>query len=124
MIWSLIIFFATLIGKLANDLNLYHSRKVNKHWVGAIYITGALIICSLIVGWKTAPMWFFSYWALFDTAYALLIGQKWYYTGDTAYLDKLQKQYPVIKWIKYAGFIISVVVILLFKFLHFSFYGN
>jgi hypothetical protein len=50
-----------------------------------------------------------SYWLVFDIAYALAIGQKWYYLGSTASTDKLVKNGKVKAFIC-AGLIVGIVV--------------
>lgn len=109
MIWSLAIWFASLVIKLALDVKLYHSRKVNRHSLGPTIVVIALSGASYLSGWQSAPMWFFGFWACFDPLYAILIGQKAGYLGTTAKLDRLQNHYPIIKVLKYLLAIASII---------------
>lgn len=102
IIIATLLFFACLSVKLALDLHQYHSRKTINHGLEAVFVFVALAGLSLWIGWRSAPMWSFGWWALFDTGYALLIGQKWYYTGTTSKLDQWQTSSPALKWLKYA----------------------
>jgi hypothetical protein len=115
MIPALAIFFVTLLIKLNYDVWLYKSGKRNQHLRGAVIVFLVLVGCTWNAGWLSAGIWFFGWWALFDTAYAILIGQKWYFTGNTPQLDKLQAKYPVLKWIKYAGLPASIILFICLK---------
>lgn len=107
---AICLFAAVLIGRLTYDDWLYKAGKKNTHLRGPIITAVVLTVCSILCGWLSIPMWLFGFWALFDTFYALLIGQKWYYTGTTSKLDKLQAQNPALKWFKYVGMVISIIV--------------
>lgn len=95
------------------DVRLYHSRKVNKHRLGAAIVLFALIGASWVSGWLTTPFWFFGWWLIFDACYNILIGQKWNYIGETAWLDRMQRKYPAVTWFKYLGFIASIVILII-----------
>lgn len=113
MIAAFVIFSCTLIGKLIFDLHLYYSGEANKHTLGPMIVFIALVVCSWLGGWITIPMWWFGYWAIFDTLYAVCIGQKFYYVGTSAWLDKMQRRYPVLVYIKYGGAILGIVLFII-----------
>lgn len=108
MIWALLIFVATLIAKLAVDVRLYLRGGVNKHRVGPAIVLVALVACSWLAGWTSTGMWFFGWWILFDGLYNKLIGQDWFFVGETAKLDKLQRKYPFLVILKYSLFAASI----------------
>lgn len=110
LIIALIIFFATLVIKLAVDYRLWLRGKTNRHLLGPIIVLTCLVVCSVLAGWLSTPMWFFGWWAIFDSLYALLIGQKWYYTGSTSKLDKWQATSPALKWLKYVMVPVSIIL--------------
>lgn len=110
MIVALIIFFATLTGKLLIDLKQYHSRKKINHAAEAFIVACLLTLASFFAGWISAPMWFLGFWCLFDPAFALLIGQQFFYVGTTSKLDILQSKYPLVLILKYFLFIGSIIL--------------
>lgn len=109
MIYAIAIFILTLVIKLIVDVRLYNQGKTNHHSWGPGIVAGCLATSCYIAGWHSIPMWLFSYWALFDTLYAILIKQKWYFIGTTAKLDILQHRYPVFRVLKYLLFIASII---------------
>lgn len=110
MIWAITIFAITIIIKLAIDLKRWQSGNVNKHSLGPGIVAGVLITCSYICGWWSVPMWFFGYWALFDTLWGVLAIRDPFYVGETAWLDKLQRKYRVLQVLKYVLAIGSIIL--------------
>lgn len=110
MIYGAAIFFVTFVIKMILDLSIYFSGKHNKHAVGSAIVFLVLVACSWITGWMSAPMWFFGWWALWDTTYALFIGQPFYYVGTVAWLDQVQRAYPFLIFVKYGGAILGIVL--------------
>lgn len=110
MIYGIIIFFVMLGLKLAVDVKLYQSRKVNNHKLGPALVFIGLIICSYLAGWLSTPMWFFGWWVLFDGFYNILIGQPWLRVGETAWLDRMQRKYHGLPWLKYTMAILSIIL--------------
>lgn len=98
---GIILFTLTLAGKLIIDLSLYNSGGVNNHTLGAVIVFVALSACSWLSGWRSIPMYFFVFWALFDPLWGLFTGNGLLYIGTTAKLDILQRSYPVIQVAKY-----------------------
>lgn len=113
MIWALIIFVACLTIKLAIDLRQYHSRKTINHGLEAVFVATALVGVSWLAGWYSLPMWFFGWTCLFDPAFSLLIGQKPFYIGETAALDKIQRKYPFLQLLKYLLLTVSIIFFIL-----------
>lgn len=107
IIISLILFTIVLAGKLIVDLHLYFLGGVNNHLIGPAVVAVCIGVCSWLGGWRSIPMWLFCYWALFDSLYGVFIHQGAFYVGTTAKLDILQRQYPVLLWLKYIGAIAS-----------------
>lgn len=106
---AIIIFILTIAGKLIIDLHLYYSGGVNNHIIGPAIVLISLGVCSWISGWRSIPMWLFTYWALFDSMYGIFIHQGFFYIGTTAKLDILQRHYLIILWMKYILSIASIV---------------
>lgn len=113
---AIILFTLTLAGKLIVDLSLYYSGGVNNHTLGAAIVFICLSACSWLSGWRSIPMWFFGWWAIWDTLYALFIGQDWNYIGNTAWLDKLQINYPALQWFKYIVATVTTGMFIAWKF--------
>jgi hypothetical protein len=109
---AIIIFVLTIAGKLSFDIHLYFAGGVNNHIEGPIIVFICLIGCSLLGGFTSIPMWPLVYWPVFDTLYALFIGQGPFYIGTTAKLDILQHDYPVLQVLKYVLAIASIVFFL------------
>lgn len=109
MIWGIVIFALTLIVKLVFDLKQHNSGKPINHKLEAVFVAVALTGASFLAGWKSAPMFFFGFWVLFDGLFAVLIGQSFFYVGTTSALDKLQRKYPFLRVVKYVLFVGSVV---------------
>jgi hypothetical protein len=42
-----------------------------------------------------------AYWGLFDITIALAKGLPWYYIGTTSWLDRLQRRYRWLMWVKW-----------------------
>lgn len=108
MIWGVAIFFVTIIVDLWTDYrlwykNIHRSKESVNHVVGGALRTAALVLSVIFLGWWSIPMVLFVYWALFDTVYGSLIGHKWPFIGTSSMLDILQRQYPILIFIKYAG---------------------
>lgn len=109
MIIALVIFFVALVTKLVIDYNLWLKGTPNNHKLGPALVLIALVGCSWLAGWHSTPMWFLGWTCLFDPAFAIMIGQKWYYVGETATLDKIQRKRPILQTLKYVLFIGSVI---------------
>ena len=84
-----------------------------KHRYGAVLRIAGLAIPLWLAWWKLSIVICADYWALFDTAFAISVGQKWYWTGATAWLDRMQANYPVIKWLKY---LLAIILTCLYIF--------
>lgn len=117
MIYGIIIFLVTLIIDLATDYRLWLKyRNVNRpngsvnHTVGGALRLAMLALSIIFLGWWAIPMVLFVYWILFPGIFNLLIRQDWDYVGNTAYLDKLERKYPVITYIRYGGAILSIIL--------------
>lgn len=80
------------------------------------HISGAFLACLIVVGlfiplplinaWDYFNIAFVALslrWIFFDVSYNILIGQKWYFTGSTAMLDKIPN------WVQF-----SIKILLLF----------
>jgi hypothetical protein len=115
LIIALCLFAAVLIARLIYDVHLYMSGKPNTHFTGPVITVAVLIACTVLAGWLSGPMWFLSFWAIFDPAYNLLIGQKAGFIGTTAGLDQLQHKYPFLVWVKYCGAVVSIILFILFR---------
>jgi hypothetical protein len=108
MIYSIFIFILLIIVKLAFDVRLWLNNRQNRHrWAWLVAIV--LLVCSWQAGWESTGIWFFWYWIIFDGMYNILIGEKWWYIGETAWLDKMQRIYPFLVYVKYAGAILSII---------------
>lgn len=116
LIIAIVIFFATLVIKLAVDYRLWLKGKPNQHSLGPIIVFACLVICTWLAGWRSAGMFLFGWWAGFDSFIALLMGQKFYYVGNTARLDKWQRINPALLWLKYAGAIVFTGLFISMKF--------
>jgi hypothetical protein len=106
---AIILFILTLAGKLVIDLHLYFSGGVNHHTIGAVIVLAILVGCSILSGWKSSFMWFFNFWALFDSGWGLFSGNGFFYIGQTSKLDLLQHQYPFLQVLKYLLVVISII---------------
>lgn len=95
--------------KLAVDLQQFHSRKTINHALEAVFVAIALAALSFLAGWKSAGIWFFGWWMVFDFMFNVLVGNPPFYVGETAWLDKLQRKYPVLQFARYVLFIGSVI---------------
>lgn len=102
---AIILFVLTITGKLIIDLNLYYSGGVNNHTLGAAMVVICLVACTLLAGWRSSVMWFFGFWALFDSLWGLFTGNGFLYLGTTAWLDQLQKEHH---WIQIAKYVLAV----------------
>lgn len=109
LVVAIIIFILTLIGKLIVDLHLYFSGGINNHTIGAIIVLVSLSSCTILSGWKSLFMWFFLFWALFDSGWGLFSGNGILYIGQTSKLDILQHQYPMLQIFKYLLAIASTI---------------
>lgn len=98
---AIILFILAMAGKLIIDLHLYYSGGVNNHTLGAVIVFACLGVCSWLSGWRSILMWFFLFWALFDSLWGLFTGNGLLYIGTTAKLDMLQRNYPIIQVSKY-----------------------
>ncbi len=106
------LFVMTIAGKLAFDLHLYFAGGVNNHVAGPTIVFICLVGCSILGGFASIPMWPLVYWPVFDTLYALFIGQGPFYIGTTAKLDILQHSYPILQALKYVLAISSIILFL------------
>lgn len=109
MIYGIAIYALTIVVDLFTDVRLwYKDQKVNHFRGAALRLIGLIPACWLI-GWAVIPLALFLYWILFEGMYNVLIGQKWWYIGETAKIDKLQRKYPAIKILKYVLLIFSIL---------------
>lgn len=114
IIISICLWAACLIGRIIYDVFiLYFGGKVNKHTIGPGITVVVIIVCSILAGWLSGFMWLFAFAAIFDPAYALLIGQKAGFLGTTAKLDRLQHRYPWLVWTKYIGAVCFTLLFIL-----------
>lgn len=97
MMWSLVILGATLAVDLYTDTR--PSVKVN-HLRGWLLRLIPYAFCIIMDGFIAAPL-AFTYWALFDTGYGIIVHRNWLYIGTTAWLDKLQRRYSDTRELKY-----------------------
>lgn len=109
LIIAIIIFAVCLSVKVAIDLRTHYSGKQVNHKAGALVVCIALLTLSFWVGYKSAPMWFFGWWVIFDLCWNVFVGNPLLYVGETAYLDKLQRKYPVLQVARYLLFIGSII---------------
>ena len=112
MIYGILILILTIGVDLITDVNLYYKKGKVNHVRGAALRLICLAPASYLMGWQFIPLILFAYWILFEGFYNLLIGQKWNYVGETARIDKLQRKYPVIYWLKYIGLAGSIIFVL------------
>jgi hypothetical protein len=110
---AIILFVLTIALKLYFDVHLYFSGGLNNHLTGPILVACSLIICSGLTYWISFPMWFLCYWAMFDTLYALFIGQGAFYVGATAKLDIVQRDHPSVQILKYLFALLIVYIFIL-----------
>lgn len=106
---ALLIWLAAFVAKLWRDVWLYRNGKRNRHTIGPALVVVAIAAATYFGGWITLPLWGFGWWALFDPAYALSIGKHPSFLGTTAKLDRLQRKYPFLVYLKYALFIASII---------------
>jgi hypothetical protein len=109
MILAVIVFVAAIVAKLVVDYNKWEKGEKVDHNKEAWYAAGVATVLTIIGGLESLPMWVFLGWTLFDILFALTMGQKWDYVGDTSQLDKLQRKYPFLKYAKYSLAILSVI---------------
>lgn len=102
-------FLVCLTVKLVVDIKQFHSRKTINHGLEAVFVFVALAVLSLVAGWKSAGIWFFGWWCIFDLLWNVLVGNPPFYVGTTAALDKLQRKYPVLQYVRYVLFIGSII---------------
>lgn len=119
MVAALFIFALTLAGKLVFDAKEHFGRKTIDHSKEAAIVIILLVVASLAWGWKD---WLFAgayllaflsiFWAVFDSAFGLIIARNPFYLGTTSKLDRLQTKYLWIQVAKYvvAMFSVSFIV--------------
>lgn len=119
---GIIIFWATWVVDLITDYRIRISGKQVNHTRGALLRVIGLIPAGLFLSLSpefkpllqavaVPGMFFFTYWSLFDPAYNILTGEKVFYIGGTASLDKLQRKH---RWLVPGKYIASVLFITLF----------
>ena len=113
MIYAVLIFIFVIGADLLTDVQRYFAKRKVNHTRGAILRCIGLGPSVYFLGWQSIPMMFLLYLILFNGFYNLLIGQKWEFLGTTSKLDRMQAKVP--KWIKYACFIVSLLIYLKFK---------
>jgi hypothetical protein len=113
VIAGLIIATATLVADLWTDYRMYLTGKPVNHIRGAWLRLIGLVPAALLIGWP-GVVTLFSYWAIFDVCYALLIGQKWNYIGTTSWLDKQQRVFPGLVWLKFIGAGASIITAIIY----------
>lgn len=110
MILGVAIFFLVLAVDLFTDVRLFYKKKKVNHTRGLILRLIGLAPGIYLLGWLVIPAMGFLYLILFNGFYNVLIGQRWGFIGSTAKLDRLQAKVP--KWIKYAGFVVFLLIYL------------
>ena len=86
-----------------------------KHTYGAlIRMAGLAAPIVLTFPWLASAI-IFGYWIFFDGIFNLLTGENWFRIGTTSTIDKFQLKYPWARWIKYIGFILSVLLFFVIK---------
>jgi hypothetical protein len=71
------------------------------HGVGLVMHVLLVALIAFIGGWLWAVMGFFLNWIGHNIIIAVIMGQKWYYVGKTAWFDKMiRKLLPFINFDK------------------------
>lgn len=116
MILVIVIFFVTLIAKLAFDRHQHFSRKTINHDAEGAIVGVLFVVASIIYkGFTLAALlnlaeMCFTFWALFDTGFGILIASDPLFLGTSAKLDRLQKKYPPLQVLKYLLAITSIIL--------------
>lgn len=98
MLISLLIFITTLGVDLYTDLRLWDSGKIN-HKRGAIIRCLALAVAAVFD--VKILLLLPGYACVFDCLLCLFRGLPVFYVGTTSALDKLQRRYPALVWVKF-----------------------
>jgi hypothetical protein len=86
-----------------------------KHKYGA-WLRLAGLAAPLVLGWPFLSIAIcFVYWVFFDGIMNILMRENFFRIGTTAWLDKQQRKYPIIVWVKYIGLIGSVTFYIVWK---------
>lgn len=115
MILAVVIFAATLAIDLFTDVRRYYQRREVNHARGVVLRLFGLVPACIFGGWYFIPVALLGYWVLFNGLYNVLTGREWFYKGQTAYLDKLERKHPWIVPVKYALFIASIIFYVLVR---------
>lgn len=110
MIIAWLIWLATLVIDLFTDVRRYYQRRAVDHTRGAVLRLFGLVPACALGGWAFIPVALFGYWILFNGLYNVFTGRRWFYVGGTANLDKLERRYPWIVWVKYLAFLTSIII--------------
>lgn len=113
MIYAFAIFAITLVIDLITDVHRYQSRKPVNHARGAALRLIGLVPACILGGWKFIPFALLGYWILFNGLFNIFIGQEWFYKGETAKLDRLERRHTWIVWVKYILFATSIILLCL-----------
>lgn len=109
---SALIILAVLIADIFTDSLAKRDVLTGKwnvnHTTGLLWRIPGFIAATWIY-WPSMILWL-AWWPLFDMGVSLLRGMPWHYTGTTSRLDLLQSRYPILKWAKWGGGLISLIV--------------
>jgi hypothetical protein len=71
------------------------------HGIGFVFHFLLVVLFAFVGGWLWAVIGFFLNWIGHNIIIAVIMGQKWYYVGKTAWFDKMiRKLLPFIKFDK------------------------
>jgi hypothetical protein len=111
MIWGILIWIATIMIDLVTDHRLRLKKRPVNHARGALLRLVGLVPATILIPFEAIGIVWFGYWVAFEGLNNLMNGQKWGYVGETAWIDKMTRKYPVIKWLKYIGLAASIVIV-------------
>jgi hypothetical protein len=110
IITGIFLVIATLGIDVFTDVRLFYKKKRVNHFRGALLRLIGLIPAVYLLGWLSIPMIGFWYMTLFNGVYNLFIGQRWEFVGTTAKLDRIQRKHNWLRYVKYAGLILSTIL--------------
>lgn len=102
-----IIILITLIVDAVTDLNRWDQGRIN-HGRGAAIRLLVLIGC-LFIDWHSICLWI-PYGIIFDICLNLGRKLRVLYVGETAWIDRLQRRYPFLIWLKYGAGVASIII--------------
>lgn len=109
-----LIIAACLIADIWTDVTSKRDVLTGKwnvnHRRGLLWRIPAFIAATWIY-WPSLMLWLW-FWCIFDTAMALRTGH-WARLGETSTLDKLQRKYRWLQWVKYGMGVLAIILYIL-----------